>query len=595
MIRIVMIMLAVCALAGADSATANPRLAMIAHHEMALIPGGTFIMVEGDDATRRVVTLSPFWCARRPVTKGDAHRWLDSTGATEPAWVPPKGDIRYHDELSYRKVMTIDGTPTDRHAVHWDRDISDRYAQWLSTVARRPMRRISEAELEWVRRGGEPVGPGAAWWTAKQPGGIAAWWYNADAIEAAPQVSWLGTDSIIELYAQNPWRVWIGCNSVVTRDGYTQSLAPGQFTDPEITPLQVPTREHLVTRVSLLPPNSTRWPSGTHNRLAHGGTIWLTTPWQPGDEALPPPPRPGPAPIPVPVEPLPRRLVDLGDGQHLTMLAVPGGRFEMGRDRETRPWSTEWPVTPVELEPYELGMTEVTQAQYRAVTGLSLSLVPGDDRPVHSLTFIEQLAFCDLLTRRERAAGRLGMDREYRLPTEPEWERAALAGTRTLYPWGDDPAALPWYEWIDAPGGPHPIATKWPNRWGFYDMGGNVMERLSDQKYQTLPGSLIHGNFLPYPLIGSTRAGYAGARGGAWVHGAEAAVPTHRRGLPLYSRTYAIGFRVACGPVYDDGSQGSKPLKQIFPRKYLEKQPPYEGIMKSATAARWLGTVTGKP
>jgi hypothetical protein len=105
-----------------------------------------------------------------------------------------------------------------------------------------------------------------------------------------------------------------------------------------------------------------------------------------------------------------------------------------------------------------IGQTEVTQQSFRAVMkSQPLKDYPGDDKPMHSVTWFKAQKFCEL--------GGL------RLPTEEEWERAARAGT-TGEAYGDlDRIAV--YGRTDGPAG---VKSKDPNNWQLYDMLGNVNE-----------------------------------------------------------------------------------------------------------------------
>jgi formylglycine-generating enzyme required for sulfatase activity len=90
--------------------------------------------------------------------------------------------------------------------------------------------------------------------------------------------------------------------------------------------------------------------------------------------------------------------------------------------------------------------------------------------PAISMSFKGAKSFCAWLS--------MKTGRSYRLPTEAEWEYAALAGSDGHYCFGDDEAALDRYAWFkdNAKSKTHPVATKEPNAWGLYDMHGNAGE-----------------------------------------------------------------------------------------------------------------------
>ena len=118
--------------------------------------------------------------------------------------------------------------------------------------------------------------------------------------------------------------------------------------------------------------------------------------------------------------------------------------------------------------------------------------------------------------------------RDYRLPTEAEWEYAARAGSTTAYYYGDDPEQLGDYAWFDANADyeTHPVGTKKPNAWGLYDVLGNVAEWTLDEyaaeQYeslasQTAAGGVASAAAIRWPVKSFPRS----VRGGSWLEYAD--------------------------------------------------------------------------
>ena len=128
--------------------------------------------------------------------------------------------------------------------------------------------------------------------------------------------------------------------------------------------------------------------------------------------------------------------------------------------------------------------------------------------------------------------------KNYRLPTEAEWEYGARAGTKSAYSFGDDARALGDYGWTreNSAERPHPVASKKPNAWGLYDMHGNVAEWILDQYDPGYYAKVQAGAVGPVLLPGNHRFPHV-SRGGSWDDEAKVARSAARRGsTPEWSR-----------------------------------------------------------
>ena len=254
----------------------------------------------------------------------------------------------------------------------------------------------------------------------------------------------------------------------------------------------------------------------------------------------------------------------------MEFVLIEAGTFAMGSPAtEEGRDGDEGPVHQVTLsQPFSLGKYEVTQGQWAAVMGHNPSRFSacGPTCPVEQVSWMDVQAFIAELNR-------WGDGATYRLPTEAEWEYAARAGTQTaIYTGGltlrgrhRAPALDPieWYggnsgvsyaggadcsEWSEkqyasSRCGPHTVGQKQPNRWGLYDMLGNVMEWTADSYGEYSSGSVTD------PRSSSTGSSSLVLRGGSWSSSASRCrVAGRSRGHPVHSSAGFIGFRVARDP-----------------------------------------------
>jgi formylglycine-generating enzyme required for sulfatase activity len=238
----------------------------------------------------------------------------------------------------------------------------------------------------------------------------------------------------------------------------------------------------------------------------------------------------------------------LSEGVTLTMRSIPGGSFLMGSpENEPDRVSNEGPQHLVKLEPFEMSVTTITQAQWAVVAewpavNRTLDQDPsrfkGLNRPVDSINWYQALEFC---ARLNEYTGR-----DYTLPSEAQWEYACRAGTTKAYnfgPVGSDKIATTDANFNDK--ATANVASFPANAWGLHDMHGNVLEWCLDE---------WHENYNGAPADGTAWLSNAGKewrvlRGGSWIN-----YPIHCRSASRHSNHPAgayhglIGFRVCCLP-----------------------------------------------
>ena len=179
-------------------------------------------------------------------------------------------------------------------------------------------------------------------------------------------------------------------------------------------------------------------------------------------------------------------LVDLG----IEMVFVEGGEFMMGCTPEQGKAcrDDEKPAHRVRVSSFEIGKTEVTQAQWKAVMGNnSLSDFSGDKRPVERVSWGSCKQgygwYCEKKYSVEEFIRRLNemTGENYRLPTEAEWEYAARGGSMSegyKYSGSNKSREAAWYG--NSGRSTHDVCTKKPNELGLCDMSGNVGELVQD-------------------------------------------------------------------------------------------------------------------
>ena len=223
------------------------------------------------------------------------------------------------------------------------------------------------------------------------------------------------------------------------------------------------------------------------------------------------------------------------NGVKFTMVPVEGGTFTMGATSEQGSDAEDdgKPAHQVTLSDYYIGQTEVTQALWEAVMGSNPSYRRGDNLPVERVSWDDCQVFIQKLN---QLTGK-----QFRLPTEAEWEYAARGGRKSRgykYAGGNNIGSVAWYD--DNSGyKTHPVATKQANELGIYDMSGNVSEWCSDWygDYQLSSRSNPQG-----PSSGFGRV----SRGGSYDINARHCRVSHRNCLTPDYRDGYLGLRLSC-------------------------------------------------
>ena len=206
---------------------------------------------------------------------------------------------------------------------------------------------------------------------------------------------------------------------------------------------------------------------------------------------------------------------------------------EAGRDAD------EDQVTVELTRGFWLGQTEVTQELYQSVMRTNPSGIrgTGSQRPVEQVSFDDAIEFCSRLTTILQEQQALLPAWRVTLPTEAQWEYACRAGTTTTYHFGPTAAELSLYAWTreNSRNETHDVGLKRPNKWGLYDMHGNVSERCADWF-----GKPLQGGRDP---IGPPKESSRVDRGGSWAEPSSRCRSAYRNGNDGTYRTIKLGFR----------------------------------------------------
>ncbi len=204
------------------------------------------------------------------------------------------------------------------------------------------------------------------------------------------------------------------------------------------------------------------------------------------------------------------------NGVSFDMVRVPPGRLVDGEGTKKRALLVS--------RPFEIGLTLVTQALWRAVTGGSPSRFRGDDLPVERVSWDDAQAFLGQL----EALGLPG----FRLPTEAEWAWAAWCGVATRWAGAGRVKSVAVIDLAYT----EPVGGLPPSAAGVLDLSGNVFEWQRDV-WLDPPAA---GVDVQGPASGPSRV----YRGGSWDDGSRAARVAYRSSSAPSLRSYDLGVRL---------------------------------------------------
>ncbi|MDA0271046.1 MAG: SUMF1/EgtB/PvdO family nonheme iron enzyme [Chloroflexi bacterium] len=248
----------------------------------------------------------------------------------------------------------------------------------------------------------------------------------------------------------------------------------------------------------------------------------------------------------LPRDPRILRLLEAGP-RATPFIDLPGGTILMGSTLR----ADEQPVHEVEVGPFSVALTPVTNAEYAACLAATGHEPPGEwenlrftapDCPVVSVSWFDAIDYCAWLSEL--------VGRACRLPTEAEREYAARGGVPdVLYPWGNEP----WDRGVHGRGAqgadrPHPVGTSEANGFGLFHMGDNVHEWCSDWYDPEEYARRALAAPVRDPRGPEDERPRRASRGGSWRHHVKVARIAARSSLGPERRYNDYGMRVYADP-----------------------------------------------
>ncbi|OQC06885.1 MAG: Serine/threonine-protein kinase pkn1 [Candidatus Cloacimonetes bacterium ADurb.Bin089] len=245
------------------------------------------------------------------------------------------------------------------------------------------------------------------------------------------------------------------------------------------------------------------------------------------------------------------------------LLYVSGGTFQMGTQFLNRS-EDERPRHEVQIPSFMMTKTEIEQKLWTSVMGYNPSEIRGDSYPVTNVSFYEAVLFCNTLSILNNLIPCYKIDKSktdptnlcnldslqysitcnwnasgYRLPTEAEWEYATRCGdsyNKLQFSGSNNANDVSWNS-KNSDNKIHPVATKTPNLWGFYDLSGNVYEWCWDYYANYGRERQVHPK-------GAEKGVYRVAKGGSFNSDIDSCSSTARGGFAPNFKGNNLGFRI---------------------------------------------------
>ncbi len=256
------------------------------------------------------------------------------------------------------------------------------------------------------------------------------------------------------------------------------------------------------------------------------------------------------------------------------MISIPAGTFTMGSPSdESGRRDNEGPQHTVTVPAFSIGKSPITNGQYIAFLNQGsyskkqrkswidtkdenkdsriINTSGGyqiednfEEHPVIQVSWFGARAYCNWLAKTT--------DKNYRLPSEAEWEYCARAGSKTAWFWGDKGSKAKDYAWFreNSGGLTHSVAEKKANAFGLFDMVGNVWEWTQDCYHDAYhyPERSDDGTVWE-DKDGECGSGLRVLRGGSWINSQFNLRSADRSRYGPGSRNYRVGFRIVCCPI----------------------------------------------